>query len=59
MSPDKSNIKSVLYVDDEETLLDIGKRFLERDGGYQVTIQNLICRYCKQTNSQFVLPNRD
>ena len=40
MSPDKSNIISVLYVDDEETLLDIGKRFLERDGGFQVTIQN-------------------
>ncbi|MFH0966429.1 MAG: response regulator, partial [Methanobacteriota archaeon] len=35
-----SNIISLLYVDDEDTLLDIGKRFLERDGDFQVTTLN-------------------
>lgn len=31
---------SVLYVDDEQTLLDIGKIFLERLGNFTVTLQN-------------------
>jgi|APCry1669189204_1035204.scaffolds.fasta_scaffold17328_4 hypothetical protein len=40
----------VLYVDDEESLLDMGTQFLEQSGDFTMPSRVIACAVCKENN---------